>query len=43
MKIQAYGDTEADIETAHPIFCWYETLQAVKKGISSFHPEKYTD
>ena len=43
MKIRTYGDAEADIETSCPTFCWYETLQAIKKGISSFHPEKFTN
>ena len=42
-KVRAYGDADADIETSRPTFCRWETLQAVKKGISFFHPEKDTD
>ena len=42
-KVRIYGNPNADIETACPTFCGWETLQSVKKGISFFHPEKDTD
>ena len=41
-KVRIYGNPNADIETACPTFCGWETLQSVKKGISFLHPEKGT-
>tara|TARA_B110001452_G_scaffold79558_1_gene65063 strand:+ start:443 stop:2851 length:2409 start_codon:yes stop_codon:yes gene_type:complete len=43
LKVRAYNNPDADIETARPTFCRLETLQSIKKGISFFHPEKDTD
>ena len=43
MKLKAYGDVDADPETQQPTKCRWETLNAIKKGISFFHPEKDRD
>ena len=40
MKYKAYGNPNADTETQHPTSCRYETLCAIKKGISAFMPDK---
>ena len=40
MKLRAYGDSKADVETMRPTFCRHKTLQQIKSGISFFHPEK---
>ena len=43
LKVRVYNNPDANIETACPNFCRWETLQSIKKGILFFHPEKDTD
>ena len=40
MKLRAYNDADADPEMLRPTYCRWETLSAIKKGISYYHPEK---
>ena len=39
-KLQAYGDTEANIETESPTQCRLSNLEFIKKSISHFMPDK---
>ena len=41
-KLQAYGDTEANIETELPTKCRLSNLEFIKKSISHFMPDKNT-